>query len=327
MLHAPSIFRAASSICAAALAALLVSAAPAQTIDMKLNVLFDDPEDLNSGGAWQLVARSSSGTFGIAGLSIRLKEILSGAPANGGPLNVAPRGTVNGSDDAGFSEFNNSPLAPGRNISIVQIPVFPSEFEEGDEQSIFYGVGTIANGDPGDVGPAFTSLTNQQNIPWASSTSMVTGDAFGDPAWSTAAVFVSGEFAPGDTPDFFAGSSGNVFTSLPADSTGVGTIAAAMVMTTRRTNATASAVPDYNDNGIVDAADYVLWRKGSIVADGDNSGTVDVADYQLWFDNFGMTGGAGASLGAIGNTVPEPASGALLALGALLVRPRRGRYF
>lgn len=50
---------------------------------------------------------------------------------------------------------------------------------------------------------------------------------------------------------------------------------------------------DYNDNGIVDAADYVLWRdqdgqtSPGLSADGDGSGTVDALDYTFWSTRFG----------------------------------------
>jgi hypothetical protein len=86
---------------------------------------------------------------------------------------------------------------------------------------------------------------------------------------------------------------------------------------------------DYNQNGIVDAADYVVWRKnvgpGSLQNEGGISpGFVDGADYNFWRSRFGATSGAGAALD--GAAVPEPTSLLLLAVGliGLLVRfPRR----
>ena len=72
---------------------------------------------------------------------------------------------------------------------------------------------------------------------------------------------------------------------------------------------------DYNGNGVVDAADYVVWRK--------NDGTP--AAYNTWRANFGRTAVGGTTLGSPSNAgVPEPASTLLLILGAAAgVRMRR----
>ena len=63
---------------------------------------------------------------------------------------------------------------------------------------------------------------------------------------------------------------------------------------------------DYNANGIVDAADYVVWRKiidtGDTVvepysgADGDGSGIIDAGDYAFWRQRFGGSGAIDARL-------------------------------
>jgi hypothetical protein len=58
---------------------------------------------------------------------------------------------------------------------------------------------------------------------------------------------------------------------------------------------------DYNRDNVVNAADYVVWRKtlNSLVepyagADGNGNGTVDAADLAVWKQNFGATSSAGA---------------------------------
>jgi hypothetical protein len=71
---------------------------------------------------------------------------------------------------------------------------------------------------------------------------------------------------------------------------------------------------DYNNNGVVDAADYVLWRKGGPLANEvDNPGTVNAADYTAWRARFGNTSGSGSGLAA--GAVPEPGSTVLVLLG------------
>jgi hypothetical protein len=74
---------------------------------------------------------------------------------------------------------------------------------------------------------------------------------------------------------------------------------------------------DYNDDGAVDAADYVLWRKGGpLKNEVDNPGTVDEADYAAWQARFGTSAGGGGQQARRGN-VPEPASAALMLLAAI----------
>jgi hypothetical protein len=74
---------------------------------------------------------------------------------------------------------------------------------------------------------------------------------------------------------------------------------------------------DYNHNGVVDAADYILWRNTlgqstNLAADGNNNGTIDAGDFDLWRAHFGQTAAAGASQSA---PVPEPSSLILVLLG------------
>jgi len=80
---------------------------------------------------------------------------------------------------------------------------------------------------------------------------------------------------------------------------------------------------DYNGNGIVDAADYVLWRNGGPLQNEVNTiGTVDASDYDAWRARFGNTSGSGSSLVASA-AVPEPASLCLMLMamaGGYLVR-------
>jgi fibronectin-binding autotransporter adhesin len=95
---------------------------------------------------------------------------------------------------------------------------------------------------------------------------------------------------------------------------------------------TASVTPvagDYNQNGIVDAADYVLWRKnvgpGSLPNEGGVSpGVVDQADYTFWRSRFGATSGSGAAINAV--SVPEPTTVVLFGLGVIGLRGLVSRH-
>ncbi|MCC7475224.1 MAG: hypothetical protein IT425_07500 [Pirellulales bacterium] len=74
---------------------------------------------------------------------------------------------------------------------------------------------------------------------------------------------------------------------------------------------------DFNDDGFVDSADYVTWRKNyggdesALNGNGDGSGTIDEGDYDVWRGGFGnppISAGAGSALGSA-QQVPEPAFG------------------
>jgi hypothetical protein len=84
---------------------------------------------------------------------------------------------------------------------------------------------------------------------------------------------------------------------------------------------TTTLAGDYNGNGTIDAADYVVWREvfgqagAGLAADGNVDGLVDQADYNLWRAHFGQT--AGSSATNISKSVaraPEPTTSVLLNL-------------
>ncbi|HEY3394548.1 MAG TPA: hypothetical protein VGK58_17690 [Lacipirellulaceae bacterium] len=66
---------------------------------------------------------------------------------------------------------------------------------------------------------------------------------------------------------------------------------------------------DYNGDGSVDAADYVVWRKNNI--NGQQG-------YDDWRTNFGLTTGPGSANGlSAGAAVPEPISACLMVVGLI----------
>ena len=92
---------------------------------------------------------------------------------------------------------------------------------------------------------------------------------------------------------------------------------------------------DYNGDGVVDAGDYVIWRKtinetgtesNHPAADANHDFLVDGADYASWMAYFGqpqsLAAGAGSSSSSSTPAVPEPATW-LLALAGVSLFPRR----
>jgi hypothetical protein len=88
-----------------------------------------------------------------------------------------------------------------------------------------------------------------------------------------------------------------------------------------------AAVGDFNADGVVDVADYIVWRKtlgqsgALLAADGDGDGLVGAGDYGVWMGHLGQTPGFGAGSPGL---VPEPGSLMLMLIcgvgGAVLLR-------
>ena len=76
---------------------------------------------------------------------------------------------------------------------------------------------------------------------------------------------------------------------------------------------------DYNRDGVVNAADFTIWRDtfgmagSGLPADGDGDGGIDADDYGIWKQHFGEVLGGGSAAVA----VPEP-NGEVLFITALL---------
>jgi hypothetical protein len=90
---------------------------------------------------------------------------------------------------------------------------------------------------------------------------------------------------------------------------------------------------DYNLNGVVDAADYAVWRDtlGAAVTafsggDGNGDGTIDAGDYDVWRAHFGQAAGAGSgsAIHWLGESpTPEPTAAHLVLVALIsLLSPR-----
>jgi hypothetical protein len=200
--------------------------------------------------------------------------------------------------------------------------------------------------------PAFTNVDILAGTVFASNNSGAFGDRNGSPPGSNAAhplIWVDGTItASGTVP------ASGVLAQLTIDTTGLSSGTFPLLLTgiapslgqfeTTLRNAAGAAIPltvingsvtlspyplaDYNHNGIVDAADYTVWRDTlgqtglGLAADGDGNSIVDQADYDVWKMQFGNTvGGSGASVaGRLSDgAVPEPSTCVLLVAAALVL--------
>ena len=120
--------------------------------------------------------------------------------------------------------------------------------------------------------------------------------------------------APTDTFDILvAGTRSGTFSSVnvTSDLMPAGTFDVVYTLTTvRLTNFQPTGLPgDYNHNNVVDAADYVVWRK----AGGSQEG------FDIWRSHFGQTSVGSGAAGNSSASIPEPASITLLCIAWLCV--------
>jgi hypothetical protein len=125
-----------------------------------------------------------------------------------------------------------------------------------------------------------------------------------------------------DLLDFGTGSLSGTFSSIVLP-----TLAAGLQWNASQLYATGAIsvnlLGDYNGNGVVDAADYVVYRATlgtsgtALAADGNGNGVIDAGDYDVFRSSFGHQAGSGA--GVSGAAVPEPAAVWLIAMGVVAI--------
>jgi hypothetical protein len=180
------------------------------------------------------------------------------------------------------------------------------------------------------------------------STGTMAVDIFGDEPWSFDSFDVNGTATLGgtlsvDVHDGFTPSGiFNVLTANALVNNGLvlaGPDAGLFSLSVDTTNGivrlSAGLVGDFNNDGTVNAADYVVWRKTSglvgpgLAADADGDNDVDGNDYSLWKANFGNSAPAASAISPADSqvvAVPEPGLAVLLwiaAVGMIAVRCRR----
>lgn len=228
-------------------------------------------------------------------------------PSNtgGGTVDVQG-GTVSGGGTIG-GDLNNAAgsIAPGISSGILTVG---GDFSQQPNGTLEIEIGGLAQGDDYDT----LAVTGTANVDGNLMVSLI--DDFIPPAGQQFTVLTSAGLNASSLT--LTGSASDSF-SLVVDGSDVvlqslGTLVAG----------------DYNRNGVVDAADYTLWRDtfGQSVtkgtgADGVPNGHIDENDYLFWVGRFG----ASATASGAGQAVPEPTSIILLALSVIGAGCRRLR--
>lgn len=114
----------------------------------------------------------------------------------------------------------------------------------------------------------------------------------------------------------------DIYIDLQIDAWGLGSGAGGSFAYTRSTAPVVTGNGDFNGDGLVDAADYTIWRDtdGSTTdlrADANSDNVVDSLDYDIWESTYGAAAAAVA--------VPEPTGVAVILLAAVGMAVRTNR--
>ncbi|HEY4233076.1 MAG TPA: hypothetical protein VGM76_06605 [Lacipirellulaceae bacterium] len=268
-----------------------------------------------AGSSWN---NSGDVAIGVAGTG-RLAVSRGAVVTVGGLLSVGPRGTIEGNSQIAGAVRNEGIITPGLSTSLL-----PTD-----------ALGTLHVG--GDYTQTATG-TLQLQIDSTTSYDKLVIDGSANLS-GTLNVLLIHNFIPtaGDTFDLLTatgGMTGSFTLELPLLLAGLHGPFWNVTYTNTDVilKLTNSPTGDYNHNGIVDAADYAVWRDTlgksgiNLAADGDGDHDVDIDDFNVWKSNFGMHAGSGS--GTIG-AIPEPGTLVLILLGMVVLAARSGRewYF
>jgi hypothetical protein len=259
----------------------------------------DAPQGLSDGMTVIGDDNAAMAALNLSGGKLTTKTLLKGA---GGTFNFT--GGVLSAETVGFTLVNNGgTIAPGSSPGMTHV-MGDLVLESGTLEIEVGGTG-LGEYDQLAVDGETTLGGTLKVVP------INLGDGLYEPALGDVLVLLASQNGFGEEmfDDF----------DLPQLTAGLGWMVSTDAMTLSLSVVEAVVLAgDYNNDGVVSAADYTVWRNnlgGSALPFNETAslGTVDQADYQAWKDNFGMTSGSGAAAGE--SPVPEPTAIVLLLIG------------
>ena len=265
----------------------------------RVNLMGDTDADIAAGASLEFNNRLSLGGNTLTKTGEGAMQINNDLNTGGGSV-VVLGGSLGGGGTVGGNVMNTSgAVAPGNSSGQLTVE---GDYTQGSTGLLAIELGGLILGTEYD----HLQVTGNAALDGKLSVSLIegfnpsAGDSFDILDWGT----IGGTFAAMNLPTV----AGLAWDTSLLYTTGELTLAAPAL------------TGDYNGNGIVDAADYTVWRdtlgsSTNLTADGDGSNTIDAGDLTVWQANFGATLGNGANEAA---AVPEPATFALLMMAGAI---------
>jgi hypothetical protein len=251
---------------------------------------FNGPQNTNgnltvSGAATVIMNGNRTGSGNITLTGSAPKLFVHGAKTGGGAVTVGTTSTLSGTGSLDGAVTNNGTIAPGTETLAPDTLTLTGNVTNNANSHWLIGLDGATSG----------KLTIGGNLDLSALDSLdVIGTGSGS-SWviATYAGALTGTFdnvTPGYTVDYGTLNNSQITLMVPG------------------------LAGDFNDDGKVDAADYVVWRKNETANSplpNDNGLTTQADRFNLWRANFGNPMGSGSSSGTAGS-VPEPATMLLL---------------
>jgi hypothetical protein len=219
-------------------------------------------------------ARSGAGSLAVTGNGAKL--FVNGTKSGSGAVTINGGGTLGGSGSIDGAVTNNGTIAPGNAIGTLTLS------------------GNVAMGADSHLAIELSGTTADRlavggNLDLSSADFLDVAGTGSGSSWIVATYggALTGVFdnvTPGFTVDYGTGSNSQI------------------------TLMTAGLPGDFNNDGKVDAADYVVWRTNPASHGGDPDG------YGTWRQNFGNASATGSDVISAGPAAPEPTTVALFLL-------------